>query len=69
MDTNIHVCLCANKSNCNVQVAVFILIERVTQHCQDGMRFRQNKRYPILVVTRRKSGLFGSNIAQVKRSS
>ena len=69
MDTNIHVCLCANKLNCNVQVAVFILIDRIKQQCQDGMRFRQNKPYPtmaIFVEMRRKSGLLGSNIAQMK---
>ena len=55
--------------NCNVQVAMFILIERVKHNCQDGIRFWQNKPYPILVVMRRKSGPlrgFGSNIAQVK---
>ena len=53
MDTNIHVhvCLCANKLNCNVQVAVFILIDRVKQQCLDGMRFRQNKPYHILPFT------------------
>ena len=68
MDTNIRliVCLCANKLNCKVQLAVFILIDRVKQNCQDGMRFRQNKLYPVLLVMRCKSGLFGSNIAQMK---
>ena len=36
-------------------------------HFQDGMSFQQNKLYPILlVVMRLKSGLFVSNIAQVK---
>ena len=58
--------LCPNKLKCKVQVAVFILIDRVKHHCQDGMGFRLNKPYAILVVMRRKSGLFGSNIAQVK---
>ena len=38
-----HVCLCANKLNCKVRGAVFILIDRVKHHCQDGIRFRQNK--------------------------
>ena len=57
--------------NCKVQVAVFILIQvidRVKHNRHDGMRFRQNKLYPILllVVMRRKSGPFGSNIARVK---
>ena len=48
---------------------MFIFINRVKQQCQHGMRLRQ-KPQPVSYIggdaLQRKSGLFGSNIAQVK---